>query len=372
MERIKEMFGTIEDNRHQSYIEHKLSDILIMVMGAVICGITGLAEMQVYFEKKKDFYKEHFGIEKYPSKPTLSRILNMVDGEATGKVIVEIMRHYERDIGNIIAVDGKAICGTGKKNKAHSFLQILTAYATESGVTLAQESISYEDKTNEIPVLQSMLEYLDVRGKTVTAGAMHCQKETCKKIAVKGGNYVFGVKGNQGGLFDNVSLYFSDSINDSDIKAFSTFEKNGGRFEKRMCFASGNISWLPDISMWTGLKTIFAITRIMTVKGKRTEETSFYITSLPCEPKNLLAVTRSHWKVESMHWLLDVIWNEDDSGILSDNGNKSLNAFRKLALLGHKSYVANLPENLKKPSIKGNVLAALLDDELCLRVIQCL
>ena len=220
MEKIKELFETIEDNRHQGYVKHKLSEILIMVMGGVVCGITELADMMVYFEKKIEFYKEKFGIEKYPSKPTMSRILNLIDGDSVGKVIVQIMQGYKGELGEIIAVDGKAICGTGKKDKAHSFLQILTAYATESGVTLAQESISYEDKTNEIPVFQSMLDYLDVESKTITADAMHCQKETCKKIVDKGGNYVFGLKGNQGGLFGDVSLYFGDSVNDEDFKTF--------------------------------------------------------------------------------------------------------------------------------------------------------
>ena len=340
-----------------------------MVMGAVVCGITELAEMMVYFEKKLDFYNKIYGIEKYPSKPTLSRILNVVNGDAVGKVVIQIMRDYTEDVGKIIAVDGKAICGTGKKNKAHSFLQILTAYATESGVTLAQESISYEDKTNEIPVFQSMLDYLDVDGKTITADAMHCQKETCKKIINKNGNYVFGVKGNQGRLFEDISLYFGDSINDEDVKTFDTLEKNGGRIEKRICFASDRVDWISDLPLWAGLKTIFAVTRITTVKGKTTEEMCFYITSLPCDPKNLLTVTRSHWKIESMHWSLDVIWNEDDSGILSDNGHKTLNAFRKLALLGHKNYIPSLP---KKRSVKGNVLAALLDDEVCFGVLNCL
>ena len=284
MEEIKELFETIEDKRHQGYVKHKLSEILIMVMGAVICGITELADMMVYFEKKAGFYKEKFGIEKYPSKPTISRILNLIDGDAVGKVIVKIMHDNAVELGEIIAVDGKAICGTSKKNKAHSFLQILTAYATESGVTLAQESISYEDKTNEIPVFQSMLDYLNVDGKVITADAMHCQKETCEKIVGKGGDYIFGLKGNQGGLFDDVSLYFGNSINNGDFKIFDTFEKNGGRFEKRICFASDNIDWIPDLPLWVGLKTIFAITRITTAKGKTTEETCFYITSLPCEP----------------------------------------------------------------------------------------
>jgi predicted transposase YbfD/YdcC len=369
MENIREKFESIEDPRHQGYIKHKLSDVLILIMGAVASGITEMADMMVYFKSKTDFYKNRFGIEKYPSKPTLSRILNMVDGESVGKIIIEIMRANAETIGDIIAVDGKAIRSSAKKGKAHSFLQIVTAYATDSGVTLSQEAISYEDKTNEIPVFQSMLECLAVKGKTITADAMHCQKETCAKIIKNGGDYVFGLKGNQSGLLEDVQLFLDDPVNNDDISVFKTIEKNGGRVEKRVCRATGNISWLADLPLWSGLKTIFSITRTTIAQGVTTEETGYYISSRVCCPDSLLAVARSHWKVESMHWMLDVIWDEDDSGILSENGHKTLNAFRKLALLGHKRYIAKLP---KKPSIKSNVLASLLNDSILFDVLRCL
>lgn len=144
--------------------------------------------------EKIDFYREKFGIEEYPSKPTLSRILNMVNGDEVGEIMVKIMQENAENIGEIIAVDGKAICSTGEKAKAHTFLQIVTAYATESGVCLGQSSISHEDKTNEIPVFQNMLDTLNIKDKIITADAMYCQKETCKKIIKKQGDYVFGLK----------------------------------------------------------------------------------------------------------------------------------------------------------------------------------
>lgn len=369
MEDIRGRFERIEDPRHAGYIEHKLADVLIMVMGAVLSGITELADMMVYFVSKIDFYRGQFGIEKYPSKPTLSRILNMIDGDAVGQIIAQIMKENAENIGEIIAVDGKAIRSTGKKGQAHSFLQILSAYATESGVTLAQTAISHKDKTNEIPVFQSMLDCLDVKGKTITADAMHCQKETCAKIIKKGGNYVFGLKGNQGRLSDDIKLFFEESVNNAEIATFETLEKNGGRIEKRVCRAADNVEWLPDLPLWKGLRTIFSITRTTTAKDKTTVETNYYISSLACQPENLLFATRAHWKIESLHWLLDVVWNEDESGILSENGNKTLNSFRKLAVLAHKRYIARLT---KKPSVKGNVLAALLNDSLLLDVMASL
>jgi len=369
MDEIKRLFSVIEDRRHPGYVKHNLADMLIMIMGGVICGITELADMMVYFESKLPFYREYFGIEKYPSKPTLSRILSMVDGDAVGKVIAEIMRRKAGKLGDIIATDGKAIRSTGQKDQAHSFLQIVTAYVTESGVTLGQEAISHEDKTNEIPVFQSMLGYLDVKGKTITADALHCQKETCRIIKAKAGNYLFGLKGNQSGLYEDIALFFSDTINDADIQTFETIEKSGGRIERRICRASDKIQWLADLPLWEGLQAILSITRITTAKGKTSQETSYYISSLPCDPQNLLFVARAHWLIESMHWSLDVIWHEDSCALLSQNGHKTLNSFRKLALLAHKRHISSLT---KKSSVKSNVLAALLNDNLCLTVMRCL
>ena len=369
MEELREKFSQIEDTRHASYVEHNLVDVLILVMGAVISGVTELADMMVYFASKIDFYREHFGIEKYPSKPTLSRLLNMIDGDKVGQIIVQIMRENAGDIGKIIAADGKAIRRTAKKGKVHSFLQIFTAYATESGVTLDQTAIAYEDKTNEIPVFQAMLDCLDVKGKTITADAMHCQKDTCAKIIEKGGNYILGLKGNQSNLAKEVKLFFEDKENEVDIVSIETLEQNGGRIEKRVCRATSNIEWLPELPLWAGLGTIFSVTRTITAKGRTREEVGYYISSCACKPKDLLAASRSHWKIESMHWMLDVIWHEDTSGILSNNGNKTINAFRKLALLAHKRYISGLS---KKPSVKSNVLSALLNDSVLLQVIKSL
>jgi hypothetical protein len=133
---VKERFGTIEDPRHQSYIEHNLAEILIIVMCGVLCGLYGLGELVIYAESKILFFRQHFGITKIPSKSTFSRILSMLDGEKVAKVIIDLMKENIKEVGDIVAVDGKAICSTSEKNKPHSALQILTAYLTESGVIL--------------------------------------------------------------------------------------------------------------------------------------------------------------------------------------------------------------------------------------------
>ena len=367
MDYIREKFTGIEDNRHQSYVKHSLADILIIIMLAVLCGLDELGDIVVYAQNKAELLNKRFGIEQIPSKPTFSRILNMLDGEAVSRVIIEIMKEKAEFLGDIIATDGKAIRSTCEPGKPHSALQILTAYLTESGVVLGQMTI--HEKTNEIPIFQEMLNYIDVQGKTITGDAMHCQKETCQKIIEKSGDYVFGLKENQKTLYDDVALFFNSEINSENIEECTKIEQNGGRIEKRICKKSTDIRWLDAQKEWAGLKTVFAVRRITTVKSTTTDETSYYITSLDSTPENLLRISREHWKIESMHWLLDVVFSEDECGLLSENGHKTLNILRKLALLLHKQYIAKQP---KKSSIKANLLKCLLRDDLLCDVLATL
>ena len=126
-------------------------------MSGVICGLDSLEDLVIFAKERVSFFKDMFKIDKIPSKSTFSRILSVIDGKAVAEIVVDCMKENISELGNIIAVDGKAIRSTAK-NK-HPALHILTAYLTESGVTLAQEKY----KTNEIPVFQDMLEYLDIK-----------------------------------------------------------------------------------------------------------------------------------------------------------------------------------------------------------------
>ena len=223
----------IEDPRHASYVKHALADILIIIMCGVLCGLDTLGDLVVYAKSAGDFLRETFGIENIPSKATFGRVLSMVDGKQIGDAILDILRERFGASGEVIAVDGKAICSTAKGGNSRKALQILSAYITDSGITLAQETI--HEKTNEIPVFQEMLTYLDVEGKLVTADAMHCQRETCRRIAQKKGDYLFGLKENQPSLLEDVRLFFEDDINRAEWESCETIEKNAGRIEKRIC-----------------------------------------------------------------------------------------------------------------------------------------
>ncbi len=360
-----EKFEIIEDTRHQSYVKHKLSHILMIVMCAVLCGLDELGDIVTFAENKAKFFKDNFGIEKIPSKPTISRVLSIIDGQKVAKVIIDIMKTEINESEKVIAVDGKAIRSTYKTDKPHSALQIITAYLTDSGVVLGQEKIN--EKTNEIPVLRQMLEYMNIKGKTITADALHCQKETCAKIIEKQGNYVLGLKENQKTLHDNIELYFKNEITNKYLETFTTTEKNGGRIEKRICYKISDLSWLEERSSWAGLKTVFSVKRIVSTANKTTEEISYYISSQDVSAKELLFLSREHWKIESMHWMLDVVLSEDKCLFWNENAHITLNILRKYALLLHKQYISNLSKNV---SVKKNMLNCLINDTFILKVIS--
>ena len=320
----------------------------------VLCGLDTLEELVVYAKSKADFLRETLGIEKIPSKATFGRILSMVDGKQLGEVILDVLRERFGTTGKVIAVDGKAICSTARGENTHKALQILSAYVTDSGITLAQESI--HEKTNEIPVFQEMLTYLDVEGKVVTADAMHCQRETSRRIVQKKGDYLFGLKENQPSLLADVRLFFEDSINRDQWESCQTAEQNAGRIEKRICRKATDISWLEG-HKWPGLRSVFAIKRIVEDHGHHSEETSYYISSRDACPRSLMDLAREHWKIESMHWLLDVTFSEDSCRFLSENAHKTLNSLRKFALAVHKHFLSDAH---KKSSLKSSMLSALL------------
>ncbi len=366
MEEIRVRMSAIKDPRHQSYVKYALGDILIIIMCAVLCGLDTLGDLVIYAKNKEEFWEKELGIEKVPSKATFARILSMIDGKEIGEAIIDVLHGRFGTAGEVIAVDGKAICSTAKSGNPHSALQILSAYVTSSGIILAQESI--HEKTNEIPVFQEMLTYLDVEGKTVTADAMHCQRETCRRIIQRKGDYLFGLKENQPSLLEDVRLFFADQINQNEWESSQTVEKNAGRIEKRICRKIKDISWLKE-HKWPGLQSVFSIERMVETRGHLSRETSYYISSRDASAKQLMQLAREHWKIESMHWILDVTFSEDDCRFLNENAHKSMNALRKFALAVHKNFLAAYH---KKSSIKASMLSALLDSNLLLDILHFL
>lgn len=362
-------FGIIEDPRCECNVEHKLIDILILVMCGILCGMDELSKIIEYGESKKDFLKENFGVDKIPSKSTLSRILAIVDSDKLSLSIVGIMNSLVENKGKQIAIDGKTIRSTEKMSSFEKSLHIITAYATETYISIGQMTV--DGKTNEIPCAVDLIQKLDVKGKVLSLDALHCQKNTVATIVNNGANYIIGLKENQKRLYNDVKEMYIDLIESKfkkDKKKYETYsvsEKNRDRFEKRTGYLLNDISWLDNKENWKGLKNILCIKRETERKEEKSDELSFYLTSLETNSKELMNYVRNHWGIESMHHILDVSYDEDVCGIISEQSQKSLNIFRKLGLAIHKNYL----EGKKNKTLRSNMFKCLLNDNVLLDVI---
>lgn len=180
---------------------------------------------------------------------------------------------------------------------------MVSAWANANQLVLGQ--IKTDEKSNEITAIPTLLELLEVKGCIVTIDAMGCQKEIAEKIVKGEADYVFGLKGNQESLYDDVGLYFGDAMKArqlyTDITKHSTIEKGHGRFEKRYYYLSENVDWLPQKVQWAGFRSIGMVRSVVEKCGKVTEDTRYFISSLT-DVKLFANAVRSHWGIEnSLH-----------------------------------------------------------------------
>jgi len=355
-------FGIIEDERDPYTIKHKLIDILKLVMVSVLCGMDELDKMIDYGKSKKEFE-----IKSIPSKSTLTRVFIMIDPKWLGLSIVGIVQSLIKEKPTQIMLDGKAIKSTDAIKTIEKMMNIVTAY-TNTGISLLQKTV--ENKTNENPAVKELIDMLDVKGVVITADAMHCQKETAQTIVNNGGDYVLQLKANQKNFYEDVYAMFDDKYMDEtdkncEYEVYKTQEKSHGRIETRTCYVLNEIAFFTDyLANWKGLKKIFAVVREVEKENKVTKEISCYLSSKNTTAENLLSYTRKHWKIESMHHILDVTYDEDKCKLLSQRAQENLNIFRKMGISIHKKYLKN-----KKQTVKSNMFNCLLNDNLLLEVI---
>lgn len=361
-------FGIIEDSRCEVNVIHSLVDVLKLIMIAVLCGMDELDKIVDYGKNKKDFLEKEFNIKLIPSKSTLTRIMAMVSPKWLSLSIVCILNTLIKNKASQIMLDGKAIRSTDAIRTIETMMNIVTAY-TDTGISLGQKTV--DSKSNEIPAVKELVGMLNIEGMIVTADAMHCQKETAEIIIKNKGDYVLQLKANQGKFYEEVIAMFDDKyINETDrdceYEIFSTIEKSHGRIEKRTCYVLNEIAFFTNyLAEWKGLKKIFAVKREIEKDGKKTKEVSCYLSSKNTNAENLLAYTRKHWQIESMHHILDVTYNEDRCKLLTQRAQENLNIFRKMGVSVHKNYLKD-----KKQTVKSSMFNCLLNDSQLLGILQ--
>ena len=344
-------FDSLTDPRSTRNQLHSMAEILLVTLCAVICGAEGWCDVENYGKAKIDYLRQYLDYNNgVPSDDTIRRFYRNINPAEFEKLFREWVENLTKaaDI-KVIAIDGKS--------SRHSFdgegnmLHMISAFATEARIVLGQEKVS--EKSNEITAIPRMLDWLDVKGHIITIDAMGCQYEIANKIIQKEGDYIFSLKGNQGSLSDDVKLYFEDK-NLAISSKHIDYDKGHGRVETRDCQVVNDVEWLRDMHKnWQSIKSIIRIDSRREFKDKITEETRYYISSLDLPAERILAAIRSHWAIEnSLHWVLDMSFNEDYSRIRKENAPHVMAIIRHIALNLIQS-AKRSQDTLKRQSIKG-------------------
>jgi predicted transposase YbfD/YdcC len=258
--------------------------------------------------------------------------------------------------GEVVALDGK--CVRRALNQGEAFRVIVSAWATESGLLLGQRKV--RDKSNEITVVPELLRALELAGCIVTADAMHCQKDIAKEIIEADADYVLALKGNQSRAFEEVKSFLDDAVSrkDKDLVFLETVEKGHGRLEQRRYWQSQQIEWYEDRLAWEGLRSVGMVESVREINGKRTVERRYYLSSLPAGIERFAKAVRGHWSIENqLHWVLDVVFGEDQARARTEQAVENLAAIRRLA-------VSLLRQDKQcKRSIKGKLMRAAIDPD---------
>lgn len=323
---ISKFFAEIKDPRIQRKKLYPLNEILLVALCCIVSGGEGFEDMELYGTEKLDFLRKFYPFENgIASADTFGRVFQLISPELFSECFIKWVKDFKNRTHKTIAIDGKLARRTSsEKQKA---LHLVSAWSHEEGLVLAQQPVS--DKSNEITAIPYLLEVLDLKGTTVTIDSMGCQKEIAKQIIEKEGDYVLGLKGNQEKLQSDVKEVFSGKKKARFIQSVctehQTIEKDHGRLECRY-YKAISVENLPiNVAEWSGIKSIIEVRSTREIKGKQTEETRYYISSLKPDAKKIGKCIRGHWGVENgLHWVLDVVFNEDQSRIRTKNAAKNL------------------------------------------------
>jgi len=352
-------FSILPDPRVDRTKKHRLIDILFIAVCTVICGGETFTDMALFGEAKQEWLRTLLELPHgIPSHDTFGRVFSPLAPQAFGECLLRWSAAlHEATKGEVIALDGKTVRHSFDSATGQGALHLVSAWASENGITLGQ--LKVDGKSNEIRALPALLKLLDVKGCVVTMDAMGCQKELAGQIVAQGGDYVLGLKGNQGSLHEETRYFFEEAkkmkFHDVPYRYHETVEKDHGRIETRRCWMVEEtaLEWLAREEQWPGLASVAAVESERRIGKKTTKETRYFISSLQGNVKQLAEAARKHWGIEnSLHWVLDVIMNEDQNRIRKDHAPENTALLRRLAL--------NLIKKAKPPkeSVRGSIKKA--------------
>lgn len=372
LEAIEEHFSKVNDPRIDRRKEHKLIDMIVISICAVICGAEGWTDIENFGNSKLPWLKTFLELPNgIPSHDTFGRVFSMLDAQQFQLAFYEwVLAVNEIVHGQIINIDGKRLAGSEDKFLGKRAIYMVSAWAEENEIVLGQRKV--DEKSNEITAIPELLKLLAISGCIVTIDAIGTQTQIAKTIMEAQADYVLSVKENQGHLFEDISVLFAvDQAHDfkyASLARHQEVNKGHGRIETRECWSTSEPAYLNlirDRENWLGLRSIAMVVSTRMVGDKQTQKIRYYISSLPSDPERLLHVVRRHWAIENeLHWVLDVAMNEDHSRVRKDQAPENLAVLRHIALNLLKQ------EKTAKGGIHAKQLQAAWKEDYLLKVLS--
>jgi predicted transposase YbfD/YdcC len=348
----------VPDPRVDRSKDHDLVDLLVIALCTILVGGDSFYDMEEFAEVRLSWLKSFLRLRNgAPSHDTFNRVFQALDG----RQLADSLSRWTQSVrtvlgGEVVALDGKSV--RRALNRGEDFRVIVSAWATESGLLLGQRKV--RDKSNEITVVPELLRALELAGCIVTADAMHCQKNIAKEIIEADADYVLALKGNQGTAYAEVKSFLDDAVSRTDkaLVYLETVEKGHGRLETRRYWQTEQVTWYADRGQWEGLRSVGLVESVREINGQRTVERRYYLSSLSADIARFAKAVRGHWSIENqLHWVLDVVFGEDQARARTEQATENLAAMRRLAV--------NLLRRDKqcKRSIKGKLMRAAIDPD---------
>ncbi len=369
LETLVQHLGAVEDPRCEGKVEHRLLDILVIAVCAVIACAESWDDIALYGRSKLAWLSTFLDLPNgIPSHDTFRRVFMLIDPDAFEAGFTawvgSLAAGFAREV---IAIDGKTVRRSFDHRREHSPLHLVSAWASEQSLVLGQRYV--DGKSNEITAVPELLDQLALDNGIVTLDAMGCQTAIAERIRARGGDYLLTLKANHPLALEAVVKHFDEHCfcRGAPCRAdCDAFDDTHGRLVRRRVFASTEAATLEALSGWPGLHTVLAVETIRSVNSapKVESDIRYFLSSCRDDPAVLGQAIRTHWSIENaLHWVLDVTFREDDSRVRDRRAARNLAVLRKIAinLVGRgRSTKASVRAKRKKAAWNDDYMLRLL------------
>jgi predicted transposase YbfD/YdcC len=363
-----ECLAEVNDPRIERCRQHKLIDILFIAVCATICGADGFTEMEEFGRAKEAWLRQFVELPNgIPSHDTMGRVLARIKPTELERSVAKwVQAVVQLRQGEIVPIDGKTLRRSYDRATGQAAIEVVSAWAHSLRLTLGQVKVA--DDSNEITAVPEVLRLLELRGCLVTVDALNTQKQIVSQIREKEADYVVALKGNHptmlGEVADVLATVRAGHSVGYQISHHRTVDGEHGRIETREYWQMDAPDRLSEKDQWRDLSSIGMVEATREVGGKTSTEVRYYLSSLPVQVERFAEAVRGHWGIEnSCHWILDVVFGEDQSRVRVGYAAQNLALIRRVAL-----GLLQQEKTLKR-GVKTKRLKAALDVRYLLKIL---